>query len=1379
MVARRLTWFGLVSLCVLAGLLALGGAPAGAAVRHEFLFSFDQAPGGVGEVESMVEDSGHLWTDEHIVGSTSFRVDEFDAKTGAFISQPLLAEQFSPEFLAVAVGHLESEPEPQLYVAQYESSATVGVYSQSGSLQGTWSGAGTGEPFAGPIFGIAVDNSKSGSDWAAGDVYVLDPASHAVYVFRPEAGGKEKYVTKLPDPEPGGVSVPFNEPRNIAVSSLDGDVVVTDENAVDVFEPKGLGEYTFVRQLTGTSAGPFRGVRNVAVDSGNGEIYVVDQEPEGGGVRHPAFVDQFTSAGVYRDRMTGTPAGLFNNVNGTAIDPVSHDLYVDDERHNASTGAQEKILDAFGPSVVVPDVTVSQPASLTPFGATLRGAVNPDEEGPATCEFEYGTSASYGSVAECAGAGSKATPIPGGAGENAQVAVQSAPISGLQPDTTYYYRLDAINGGKLTNDGVCPEDCGQFTTPGPAIRSESVSNVASTSTTLEATIDPHNAPTSYFFQYANVDTGGCEANPSPCMSVPALPAAIGEIEGDVEVQPEHVQGLMAGTVYHYRVVALSELKAGETTTFYGPDRTFTTQTPSPLALPDSRQWELVSPTNKHGALISPLSGGVAEIGGPLQAAEDGGAIVYRTSNPTEQEPPGYGESANSVQALSRRGADGWSTSDISTPHNSPTYLTLLSEYKLFSSDLSAGLAFPQSADGTLLSAQASEPTPYIRREALCDAPATSSECYLPVLTGKEGFADVPAGTQFGGTEESRIHGSESVHFAGASSDLRHVALNSEPALTEIPLDGEPGASELYEWSAGVPAAQAVQMVSILPPGEGGNPARTGQSLPQVQVGVGMFPTGGSRNAVSSDGTRIFWELGHEVQSPAIALYMRDMSRHETVRLDVQQPGAPAGVSEVKFQFASSDGSKAFFTDNQALTSDSGMGTSTAPNEDLYECDIVEEAGKLACKLTDLTPKHGEESAYVQNLIVAASEDGSYVYFVADGVLSENKNSQGEGATPGGCGLDTVSVAAHCNLYVDHNGAITFIATLSQADQVDWGTSLLEWETIGHLAAYASPSGRYLTFTSQNSLTGYDNHDAINGNSDAEVFLYDASTEKLTCVSCNPTGGRPTGVEAQELLTSTHDGRSGNVASLDPFPYNSPNQYKKLWIAANLPSANILDSSDQTLHQPRVLSDSGRMFFNSSDALVPQDVNGNEDVYEFEPEGTGGCASSSVTFNVNSGGCVSLISSGAAAEESGFMEASSSGADVFFMTTAKLVPQDIDGSYDVYDAHVCSAAAPCRPPTVSLPPCESGDACKGVPTPQPSVFGAAASATFSGTGNISSSGSNAVSSPRRLTRAQKLVRALNACLRKPKRRRAACRKQARKLYGSKSARRARATKGGAK
>ena len=120
---------------------------------------------------------------------------------------------------------------------------------------------------------------------------------------------------------------------------------------------------------------------------------------------------------------------------------------------------------------------------------------------------------------------------------------------------------------------------------------------------------------------------------------------------------------------------------------------------------------------------------------------------------------------------------------------------------------------------------------------------------------------------------------------------------------------------------------------------------------------------------------------------------------KTVRLDVPEPGASKKASvaavqfEPEFQVASSDGSKVLFTDTQRLTENAGAETS---EPDLYECEIVEaNAGELECRLSDLTPSSAGEPADVQaggpgrtqGAVVGASGDGSWVYFVADGVLA--------------------------------------------------------------------------------------------------------------------------------------------------------------------------------------------------------------------------------------------------------------------------------------------------------------------------------------------------------------------------------------------------------
>jgi hypothetical protein len=82
-------------------------------------------------------------------------------------------------------------------------------------------------------------------------------------------------------------------------------------------------------------------------------------------------------------------------------------------------------------------------------------------------------------------------------------------------------------------------------------------------------------------------------------------------------------------------------------------------------------------------------------------------------------------------------------------------------------------------------------------------------------------------------------------------------------------------------------------------------------------------------------------------------------------------------------------------------------------------------------------------------------------------------------------------------------------------------------------------------------------------------------------------------------------------------------------------------------------------------------------------------------------------------ESFFLDATPNGNDVFFATEDQLVPSDTDFHVDVYDARVDGGF----PVSVAPAACENGDSCEGPVALQPSVFGAPASATFSGAGNL--------------------------------------------------------------
>jgi hypothetical protein len=1359
--------------CALLACSAAYSTPADAAVTHEFLPALsktlsegvpgpprEEAPltGPVFGVNALTTDSGHLWVAERVQSGLS-RVDAFDDSSGAFLP-PQFGEEGGVSSLetGVAVGHPGGEQ--QVYVgAAQEGKGVVAVFGPTGKLQSAWTGANTPNGSftesegarVGFLTGVAVDSSASLE--TGGAVYVsvagFIPSFSVVEVFKPQAGGAEpaKVLGQIKGPETpcvagqpacvnpgteepckeeeGGVSEAgcvtlFSEPTGVAVSGFNGDVLVTDSNrVVDVFEPTVLGEYHFVRQLTATPTGPaeeeaaFQQVVSVAVDGANGDVYVAEAGAE--------VIDEFDAQGNYLGRLTGTSDGPFKSLKSLAVDSASHDVYVGDFDSEAQTAA----IDAFGPELVIPDVRTLAPSNLTPHTAQLNGTIDPDGAGAASCQFLWGETNAFGHVANCPMVPNGEEPVP-----------VSAALTGLAPDTTYFYRLQSGNEN-ATNLGEPFQDQ-SFTTPGPGIRAQWASDVSATSATLNAQVDPHGAATEYFFEYGPSTKYG--------LTVPQPAAAVGSGEEHVE---QHVQGLMPNTVYHFRAVVVSELEVEgvlQRVEVAGPDQTFVTQGPgSGLALPDGRRWELVSPPDKHGALLEPIS----EVG-VIQSATSGGTVSYPATLPTEAQVQGNGEG---VQVLSTRASAGWSSQDVSLPHASVagTSVGFGHEYRAFSADLSLAMVEPLG-EFTSLAPEVFPPdterTPYIRHDATCAS--EPARCYEPLLTSAPGYADVQEATKFGG--QLQIHGP--VNFVGATPNLAHAVISSTVALTATPTGEE---SQLYEWSAGRPPSQQLQLLSVLPEGAGPPPRAAHLGSQDQNV----------RHAISDDGSRVIWS---EVEGH---LYMRENASEPqspldgqgrctvpadacTVQLDTAQPGAPAGgAAHPQFQIASRDGSRVFFSDSQPLTKDA----STLPGKaDLYECEMVPVEGKLQCKLSDLTPLGSGKAADVQGALAGASEDGSWLYFVANGVLAE-------GAVPGACNGDSSPPGARCNLYVWHDGATRLVAVLSGEDAPDWANGVPQ---LNVLTARVAPGGQWLAFMSQRSLTGYDNLDAnsppTEPHHDEEVYLYNAADGHLACASCDPSGARPVGVEYASI--------NGKLAGGDRvWPLSQ-------WIAANVPGWTPY-RQQQAVYQSRYLSDEGRLFFNSSDALAAQDINANEDVYEYEPPGVGDCSSSSSSFDQPAGGCVGLVSSGTAAGESAFLDASESGDDVFFLTGGRLLPdQDVDNALDVYDAHVCPSAASCPSSSGSSPPCATADACRSGPSPQPQIFGAPASSTFSGPGNL------APPPPRpRLTRAQKLAKALAACHRKYKRstkqarrRRRACERRAQKLYGARP-HKPRASKGG--
>jgi hypothetical protein len=1170
--------------------------------------------------------------------------------------------------------------------------------------------------------GAFVDPSGLTFD-AAGNLYVADPLGNAGQGVIDKFNDENVFQAPLGEPALTG-----ERAESVAVNDETGHVYVSGPNGGELIVLNAAGEELSRWTGANTPSKAFSPHVVVSVDNSSGpskgDVYVLVR---GNGNGEGATIDVFEPKNGDKEegklvRTFEPPEGFAFEGNGESltVDAATGQVYVVESSRShqvvyvfSAAGALEREIE--GPT---PSKKFAEPIAVAVDGSTGDVFVIDHGDGHLGygAEVVYKLSPTGQLLAQIKETGAN-EPLEGPVGLAVQ---QTGPHAGE------LYVTDAV---KKAIDVFAEQ-----VPAAPKIESEGVSQLFSDSASLDAAINPEGATTEYRFEYGQCSgaegIGSCASSPYT-QSVPVPDASLGfEDFTTHSVSPVSVTGLTAGATYHFRVVAHNKVDS-QVNTVEGEARTFTTQTLGGASeLPDGRVWELVSPPEKQGALIGKIS-----TSGIVEAATNGSAVTYLTSEPTELELAGY---ANSVNVLSTRGPGGWSSHDLVIAHAIPTGESV-PEYRFFSEDLSMAVVQPLGAFDPQVSAEASEQTPYLRTLGSC-----TESCFRPLVTGRAGFANVPVGTPFGEDQPCEQQPTKGQMadcgptFWDATPDARHAVLSSAAPL-------EPGLprNELYEWTEG-----ALSLISVLPPNGKGEelPAPSGSTLPSQPLLGAHFGSedGAARRAISNDGSRVYWE------SESV-LYMRDLATHQTLQIDASEPACLEETSSKcmsgggHFQIANVEGSRVYFTDEHRLTRDAGAN----PGEpDLYECQVGEVAGKLACeKLTDLTPLTSGKAVNVLGEVLGSSEDGSTVYFVADGILDETA-----GAVHGNCESQPVGPRPNdtCNLYALHPGSpAKLVAVLSGSDQTVWNPESIRPERV-------SPDGSWLAFMSARSLTDYDNRDAVSGQPDAEVYLYNATANHLSCASCNPSGARPAGVEYEQLESGASETLPGTTGEWGPAD----------WVSALLPrTTSLTDPPIESAYQSRYLSNSGRLFFNSDDALVPQDVNGTGDVYEFEPPGVGGCSTSSPQFAERSGGCVGLISSGTSPEESSFLDASESGDNVFFRTSERLTSGDVDSLRDVYDAHECSAASPCTPTAPATPPaCVTEASCKAAPSPQPAIFGAPASATFSGAGNLAPAGTKVV--VKSLTRAQKLAKALAVCHReKKKAKRSKCEKAAQKKYGA--------------
>lgn len=224
----------------------------------------------------------------------------------------------------------------------------------------------------------------------------------------------------------------------------------------------------------------------------------------------------------------------------------------------------------------------------------------------------------------------------------------------------------------------------------------------------------------------------------------------------------------------------------------------------------------------------------------------------------------------------------------------------------------------------------------------------------------------------------------------------------------------------------------------------------------------------------------------------------------------------------------------------------------------------------------------------------------------------------------------------------------------------------------------SRDGRYAVFTSNASIDGAPN------DHHAALYEYDDATQAVTCISCRPDGSPSQG-----------------DASLDAQP-------PELVAPQYTVTTNITDD--------------GRVFFTTTDHLLPQDVGAGADVYLYDH------------------GALSLITPGTGDSDAYLAGNTDDGRDVFFMTRERLLPSDPNpGGLDLYDARVGGGFP--EPPAPSRP-CE-GDGCQAPASARPELP-SAGSTTANGRGNVRAA-TRPSSTPKRSVRLARLTPAQRARL----------------------------------
>ena len=998
-----------------------------------------------------------------------------------------------------------------------------------------------------------------------------------------------------------------------------------------------------------------------------------------------------------------------------------------------------------------PKVEAKPPTNIEPTTATLHGIVNP--EGHNTeIHFEYGETESYGHS-------TAPTPI----GLVISKDPVQASLSGLKPGTLYHARLVAESHCKESEPtvvckAVTPDETFEALTP-VSVRNLTTQTVKPELVTLKAELNPNGQASNYTF-HVGEDTS----------------YNTGSQEGRLEVGNEFEKievtfiNLKPNTTYHYQLVAENAYDAQYGGPYESADLTFTTERSAAeereaedcpqngsvhgevtsnlreennsLLLPDCRAYEQITPTEKNGGEAFPYVGFSPNGERALWYSE--GAFAGATGNQLF------------IPYLSQRSPSGWTTQALVRRPEGPPIEPILSGLN-FTPEMDRWLYY-ESRGLNAEEASYEQSSVYLSMGLADGSTIVHATPTISLVEGQPTEVYVFAEVQEASSDFSRLY------IVTSRKDL-----SSDPRPDEDFGGGSGHGSRVYEVSGVGGPSPAMRLIAEVPVGlDSGSHCEIDNE--------GTFDLRGARMG-STEGRQYFYtgpieeEGGKpcgEGQPNPIGIFARTAGPNEsgtTTQLNVPwqctagHPCSGAAPITPRYVGAAENGSRVWFTTEQPLVNgDTDTISNGKTGRDLYVANLNTGTGQLTslaqASAGEATPSHPtagqnadigetgvtEEGDDKETGAVIVSADGSHGAFESPAVLTTESNSVGDSAENGANNLyvydantnKTNFVAKLCSgpemtgtnwsKYTSHNvhrlelgvtsipdkecpsdlGA--FIYTFTHPEHNDSGL-FLEGSEAGKVRM--TPDGRYMVFESWGRLTPDDTDNVL------DVYRYDFETGEL------------------KRLSFGHDGNDGN-GNDNKFPVAGFNEN------GGFSGNGLAENGGRTMS-----TNGSQVLFQTAAPLSGHDVNeGPEpgecsgvegtgcDVYQWEEQGHGTCT--------EAGGCISLISSGAAYHGGVHGVISSSGNDITFGTARELVPGDENGTGDLYDARVNGGFHAVHP----RPPCPTLESCRPPREAEPA-------APKFGTENFVSGGNN----PEQLSCAKGKVRVIKhnqvRCVRKKK------------------------------